>query len=425
MTIEMPVTRPPDLMQLLTMQDPWPAFALLREHHPVFWDEVSQSWLVSRYEHLRSLLRGQSLSFEYVQEQLGTFVGDGKLLVAMEGAEHASRRRLINPFFRGAGLAQYAETIEHRARTFLDPVWAREQSATSQGEKRRGEFDLVSEFTALYPVDIIADIMALPAPDYARFRQWYAVLFACLGNFTGDPEVTRKGVQTKIEVGEYLLPLIAERRDAAGDDLISQLSRADGDGDRMTDEDIRSFLMMMLMAGGETTDHQIAMMMNTLIRHPDQLEALRADRSLMDAAIAESVRYDAIVRAIQRESLEDIELEGVTIPAGARVTLLLGAGNRDPRQFDHPEQFDIFRTDNPTAKAFGGSADHIGFGAGRHFCLGSQLARQEITIALNMILDHATDIRLANGFEPHWEGFMIRSLPSLKISYTPTPPQRS
>jgi cytochrome P450 len=406
-------------MEILAMHDPWPAFKGLRDDAPIVWDEVSQSWLVSRYEHLRPLLRGDQLSFEYAQEQVGVYFGDAPSMVAMEGKQHARRRRLVNPFFHGAGLERFNTTVERRAHAFLDPIWERERAAVAQGHRACGRFDFVAEFSLMYPVDVIADAMALPVRDYTKFREWYSAFLLCLANFTMDQTVIDNGLRAKREFGDYILPLIAERRGTNDDDLISRLCRAEIDGERMTDEDIRTFLSLMLLAGGETTDHQLALLMHTLAQRPDVLQALRKDRGLMDAVLAEGMRYCAIVRAIQRDARSDIEFDGVTIPAGARITLMLASGNRDERRFERAGEFIVDRTDNALSRAFTGNADHLGFGAGSHVCMGSHLALREMSTALNLLLDNATDIRVAEGYEPRYEGLPIRSLPSLELTFTP------
>src|SRR5262249_32370603 len=238
--------------------------------------------------------------------------------------------------------------------------------------------------------------------------EWYTAFLLCLANFTNDQTVIDNGLRAKQEFGDYILPLIAERRGSDDDDLISRLCRAEIDGERMTDEDIRTFLSLMLLAGGETTDDQLALLMHELVQQPELLQALAEDRDLMDPVLAEGMRWCAISRAIQREAISEIELDGVTIPAGARITLMIASGNHDERRFERAGEFIFDRTDNALPRAFTGNADHLGFGAGSHVCMGARLAQREMTTALNLVLDNATDIRLAEGYEPHYEGLPIR-----------------
>lgn len=402
--------------------DPWRDYEILRDHHPILWNEATQSWLVSRHEHIHPLLRdNRRLTHEYSQEQMGVMLGDARTMTSMEGVEHSARRALVAPYFFASGLDRFSTTIERRAGALLEPLLQRERAAVAAGQRPRASIDFVTEFSARYPVDIMATVMGLPGGDFDKFREWYTAFIDSLANLTGDPELLRRGLAAKKEFGEYILPIIAERRVAGpSDDLISQLCAAEVvDGDRMDDEDIRSFLALMLTAGGETTDHQLSALLYALVTHPDQLHELHEDRSLITAAMAEGMRYCAIIRFIQREVREDFDLDGTTITAGSRVTLLLSSGNRDPRRFAEPDRFDIHRTDNSLTRAFAGNPDHVGFGGGRHVCLGAQLSKREVEIALNLFLDHADDIRLAEGFEPSWGGLLVRSLPSLRLTYQP------
>lgn len=410
----------PEPLSPAHLADPWPNYAILRDHYPIVWHELTQSYLISRYEHIRPLLRDQErFSTEHMQDQLGTVLGDAPTLTAMDGKQHSARRSLVSPFLFTGGLERFAGIIGNRARTLLDPVFERERTAVADGTRARGQIELVREFTSIYPVDIVADMMALPSRDYGRLRDWYNAFINFVGNIGQDPTLIAQGLSAKQEFGEYILPLIAERRSGDGDDLISLLCRAEVDGDRMSDEDIRSFLALILLAGGETTDHQLAALFHTLVRHPDALAELAADRSLIEAAMAEGMRYCAIVQFIQRTARVDVDVDGVLIPAGTKVTLMLASGNRDPRRFANPDEFDLHRSDHSAARAFTGNADHLGFGGGRHVCLGMQLSKREVEIALNTLLDNMSDIRLADGYEPAYENFFVRSLKSLELTYEP------
>ncbi|WP_354699678.1 Pulcherriminic acid synthase [Paraconexibacter sp. AEG42_29] len=412
--------RPPDPLTPEHLVDPWPNYEILRDHHPIVWHEPTQSWLISRYEHIRPLLRDQTRwSTEHMQDQLGLALGDAPTMTAMDGKQHSARRSLVSPFLFTGGLDLFTPTIERRAKALLEPVFAREREAVAAGTRERGRLDFVTEFSSVYPVDIMADMMGLPGRDYGLLREWYNAFITFVGNIAGDPVLIERGLKAKQGFGEYILPLIAERRSGDGDDFISRLCRAEVEGDRMDDEDIRSFLALMLLAGGETTDHQLAALLHALVQHPDQLQALADDRSLMDDAMAEGMRYCAIVQFIQRTAREDVDIDGTVVPAGGKITLMLAAGNRDPRRFEDPDRFDIHRTDHATSRAFTGNADHLGFGGGRHVCLGMQLSKREVETALNHLLDNAADLRLADGYRAEHEGFFVRSLTSLDLTYTP------
>jgi cytochrome P450 len=408
----------PDLLSPAQLADPWHGYEILRDHYPILWHEPSQSWVISRYEHIRPLIRDyERLTHEYLQAQLGTFLGDAPVMIAMEGKLHASRRAQVSPFLNGRGLDAFSPAIAYRARELMAPILQRERLAVDAGERDRGRMDFVREFSMVYPVSVMCDLMGLPPEDHGRFEDWYNAFILCLGNIQGDPKLVEDGLRAKREFGEYMLPLIAERRSGNGEDLISSLCRATFGGESMDAEEIRTFAALMLLGGGENTDHQLGQLVHALVEHPAQLEALRDDRSLMDAAIAEGLRYCSIVQFIQRQARADIEIDGVTIPAGSMVTLLFASGNRDRRRFEDPDTFDIFRTDNKIPVAFSGNAEHLAFGGGPHVCVGMQITKREIEIALNLLLDGTSDLRLADGYVPRYEGVLSRALSTLELTY--------
>ena len=420
----MSVTKPelPNPLSPEHLADPFPGYRTLRDHFPIVWHEPTQSWMLSRYEHVRPMLRDNTnWSTEHMQEQLGACLGDAPTLTAMDGRAHTAQRSLVSPFLHSAGLEGFRSAISDRARALLDPIFERERGAVASGERERGELDLVGEFSALYPVDVVAAMMDLPDTDYGDLQRWYNAFIQFVGNIAQDPELVERGLTAKQEFGDYILPLIADRRaQGDGEDLISQLCRSEVGGRVMTDEEIRTFLALVVLAGGETTDHQIAALLHALAEHPDQLQELQEDRSLMDATLAEGMRYCSIVQFIQRTAREDVEVDGHEFPAGTKVTLMLAAANHDPRRFEDADEFSIHRTDNSVSRAFTGSSDHVGFGGGRHQCVGSHLSQAESEIALTMLLDNATDIRLADGWEPSYAFLpFIRSLLDLRLTYSP------
>lgn len=420
MTVSRSAPPVPDLLSAENLANPWPGYQILRDHYPILWHEPSQSWVISRYEHIKPLIKDPRLTHEYLQDILGVFLGDAPVMVAMEGQQHASRRKLVGPFLNGNGLEAFSATIERRAHATLQPIFARERAAVAAGERDRGRMDLVTEFSRVFPVSVMCDLMALPSQDHPKFEAWYNAFILCLGNIQGDQAVFDQGMRAKREFGEYMLPLIASRREGDADDLISALCRADPDGDGvpMDAEEIRTMAALMLLGGAENTDHQLAQLVYALVQHPYQLQALANDRSMMPAAIAEGLRYNGIVQFIQRLAVEDVDIDGVTIPAGAMLTLFFASGNRDPRRFEDPDAFNMFRTDNDVAKAFSGNAEHLGFGGGPHVCLGMQITKRELEIALNLLLDNTEDLRLADGYQPRWEGVLSRALSTLELSYT-------
>lgn len=409
---------PPDILSAEHAADPYATYRILLERHPVHFHELTNSWLVSRHADLVSLFRDkEAFSSENYSWQLEPV--HGRTILQMEGREHTSHRRLLNPFFHGAGLESFAATIERVAHELADAFLEREAASVAAGEKARGEVDLVSSFTCLFPISVIEAMLGLPPADHEKFERWYSSIMDFLTNLSGEQEPIDRGLRTRQELADYFLPIIAERREGNGDDLVSRLARAEVEGERLSDENIRAFISLMLPAGGETTDRALASLFKNLLEHPDQLEAVVADRSLILDALAETLRYSPPVHMIMRQATKDVEIEGVAIPAGSTITCLLAAANRDPRKFSEPDRFDIFRTDNDTSRAFTPSADHLAFIDGRHFCVGAMLARTEAIAATNHLLDRMHDLRLRKGFVPVEEGIFTRAPNHLEVTFVP------
>jgi pulcherriminic acid synthase len=230
--------------------------------------------------------------------------------------------------------------------------------------------------------------------------------------------VTEAGLRTRSELAEYLIPIIQDRRAHPGDDLLSTLCQAEIDGTRMSDEDIKAFCSLLLTAGGETTDKAVASLFANLLQYPDQLDALRRDRSLLPRALAETLRYSPPVHMIMRQPSEDVTLSGGTIPAGRTVTCLIGAANRDPQRYADPDAFNIFRDDLDAGTAFSAAANHLAFALGRHFCVGALLAKTEVEVGTNQLLDAMPDVRLRDRSSLAEHGVFTRGPAEVPVVFT-------
>lgn len=395
----------PDITSAAFAADPNPLMATMRDEFPVFWHEPMQSWVISRYEDVERAFKDKVFTSDNYSWQLEPV--HGRTILQMDGREHSVHRGLIQPAFRGSELTE----------NFV-PVIAANASELIDQWRTRGTVDLVSEFTIRFPINVIVDMLGLQKGDHARFQQWYHSIMAFLGNLTGDEAVTAQGLQTRDELEAYLLPIIADRREHPGSDLLSTLCTAEIDGERMSDSEIKAFVSLLLVAGGETTDKALSNMFMNLIANPDQLQAVRDDRTLIDAAFAETLRHSPPVQMIMRQPSEDVEMHGVTIPASSTVTCLIAAANRDPRKFGQPDEFNLFRTDLQPGKAFSGAANHVGFCLGRHFCVGAMLAKTEVEIATNQLLDTMHDISF-DGAAPKPTGIFTRAPSSMPLTFTP------
>lgn len=344
----------------------------------------------------------------------------GRTILQMEGREHSAHRRPLNPFFHGGGLEAFQATIDRTARRLAEPFLTREAAAVAAGERQRGEVDVVQEFTRMFPISVIVEMLDLPRADHDKFERWYVAIMDYLSNLSGAQEPVERGLAARAELAEYILPVIAERRGGDGDDLLSRFCRAEVDGDGLSDEEIRALVSLMLPAGGETTDRALANLLMNLLANPDQLDAVYADHDLVTDALAETLRCTPPVHMIMRQTVEDVEIQGVRIPAEATIACMLAAANRDPRKFAEPDRFDVFRSDNDTSRAFSAAADHLAFIDGRHFCVGAMLARTEVELGMGFLLDRMGEMRLREGFVPVEEGVFTRAPEHLEVTYVPS-----
>ncbi len=402
------MTEAPDILSPEYDANPYPFYEVLRDEYPVMWHEGTQAYVISRYEDVAGAFRNPQISSRNYEWQ--TEPVHGRTILQMEGKEHSSYRGIVNPIFRGSYLEQSIVPAITKA--------ARQQIGEFLAD---GEVDLCKRFSTYYPIGVIVQLLDLPMEDVPQFYEWYTMIMDFVSNITGDEEKNRRGMAARAEMGEYLMPKIAERRANPGDDLLTAMVTKEFDGVQMSDDDIRGFCSLLLTAGGETTEKAITLTMRNLLDNPEQMAEVRADRQLIGPAFAETLRFTGPVQMIMRHTDEEVEFSGGAVEAGHTLELLLGAANRDPEAFDEPDRFNIHRTDMEFEKAFSAAADHTAFALGRHFCVGSMLARAELTVAMDALLDAMDDIAYADGYEQVETGVYTRGLTSLPLTFTPNP----
>ncbi|WP_261557121.1 cytochrome P450 [Frankia tisae] len=402
-------TNPPEKPDVLSeefAQDPHKYYKIMRDHYPVLHDEASGYYFVTRYNDVARIYKDSvAFSNENYAFQMEPVIG--KTLIQMSGREHAVNRHLVTPALRGNYLQELLPQVDELAKEMIDEF------------RHSSQIDLIEKFTKWFPINVIVKMLDLPHDDLPKFHDWYSSLMAFLANLTNDPEVHAWGMRTQRDYPAYILPIIAERRRNPGTDLISRLTQAEIEGEQFSDEQIKALIGLLLIAGGETTDKAIASTLKYLIQHPEQLAAVRADPTLATQALVETLRYHPPVQIILRTATEDIDVSGTAIPKGSVVACVNGAANRDERRFNDPDKFDIFREDVNMNQAFVGSADHIAFALGRHFCVGSLLAKREAETAINQLLQAMPDIRFAGGKEPVDAGMFTRGPERLDVEFTP------
>lgn len=380
------------------VRDPYTELARLRREEPVQridmsgmpHEESKPVFMVYRHEDVIKMLRdNETFSSSIIIDTFGDVLGE-QVMLGMDEPVHGRHRALVSKAFSPRAVAGWEHELVIPVANLLVDRFA-----------DRGHADLVKEFNFEYPTRIIARILGLPEQDYEQFQRWSISLLS----FTINPE---RGQAASLALRDYFTPILAARRAEPRNDLISRLADAEIDGQKLSDEEIFSFLRLLLPAGIETTYRSLGNLLFALLTHTDQLEAVRADRSLLPQAIEEGVRWDAPLLTITRVASCDTELGGVQIPAGSAVMPMLGSANRQEDRYADPNLFDIFRE----------SKVHASWGHGAHVCLGSHLARMEMRDALGVMFDRLPNLRLdPDGGDPHIRGQVFRSPTSLPVLF--------
>ncbi|WP_394437736.1 cytochrome P450 [Streptomyces sp. SGAir0957] len=395
---------PPTLKSKAYETDPYPLYRRLRDTMPVAYDEPTDTWLLSRHADVRAALSDPRFGNDSYTWQIGPLLGHS--IVSMDGAEHAAHRALLTPAFRSRALVALQESITETVRELIARLRGRERA------------DLVAEFTHALPVRVMARVLGLPADSpeqVARLKRWCTVGFSYMGNYRQDPGLLTHGMANRDDFYAYLEPYLDARRDGSGDDLISAMFRARVDDHPLSQEYIRGCCAILMTAGSETSHGTLANLIMNVLEVPDLLATLRADPASIDAALVETLRRNPSLQLVLRQTRQEADLPSGTVPAGATVACLIGAANRDPRRFTDPDTFQLDRAADRIDREYGGAAAHFAFGSGRHFCLGSHLARAEITTALRMLLDAFPHLRWAPGFRPAETGFLNRCPATLEV----------
>jgi cytochrome P450 len=382
------------------VRDPYTELARLRREEPVQrldasgmpHEESKPVFIVYRYEEAQQMLRdNETFSSAAVIAAFGPVLGEGVML-GMDEPVHGRLRSLVSKAFSQKALARWEDELVGPVGNSLIDMFA-----------ANGKADLVKEFTFDYPSQIIAGLLGLPREDYPQFQRWSISLLSWMLN----PE---RGLAASAALCDYFAPILEARRADPRDDLISRLAQAEIDGGKLDDEEIYSFLRLLLPAGVETTYRALGSLLFALLSDPAQLDAVRADRALLPQAIEEAVRWEPPLLTITRVATRDTELGGIPIPAGSTVMPMLGAANRQEDRYPEPDTFDIFRQ----------ARGHLGWGHGVHVCLGMHLARLEMRAAVNLLLDRLPNLRLdPDRGDPHIRGQVFRSPTALPVLFDP------
>ena len=394
-----------DLQQLGAdfVRDPYPVYAGLRAEGPVHHvrdADGEELWLVVGYEACRAAFTDPRLSRDWIRSgdisQIVNTEQDQPALAHMlmsDPPDHTRLRRLVAKEFTPRRIEALAPRIQQIADELLEEMVA--------SGKRQA--DLIASFAFPLPMTVICELLGVPELDRDAFRRWSNEMVA-----RTSPEAEALAYQ---EMPAYLTELIAAKRAEPGEDLLSaMIHTVDAGGDRLSPDELIGMSVLLLIAGHETTVNLIGNGMRALFAHPGQLADLRADFGLLDGAIEEMLRYDGPVETCtERLALEDVEMGGVTIPAGSTVLIAMADADRDPERFKEPDRFDIRRD----------ARGHIAFGHGLHYCLGAPLARLEGRIALRTLLERCPDLALdADAATLRWmPGLLIRGVRELPVRW--------
>ena len=361
-----------DLTSKDVLANPYPTYQRLRERDPVHRMRLVDAWVLTRYDDVQAVLQDHR---RFSNQEAGAGAREytkDRSMLDLDPPDHTRLRSLVSKAFTPRSVAALGPRIEKIVEELLDDVDGRDR------------FDLIDSFAFPLPIIVIAEMLGVPAEDLDQFKDWSNDIVLSL-----EPILTREQRErfrrSEQELYEYFEGIIALRRQDPQDDLVSALLAAEEEGDRLSHGELLATLLLLLVAGNETTRNLIGNGMLALLRNPGELERLRDQRDLLEPAIDELLRYDSPVQLDGRTALEDMEIGGKLIRTGQQVVSVVGAANHDPAAFSDPDRLDIGREEK----------SHISFGRGIHYCLGASLATLEGRIALEGLLERFSSIRLA------------------------------
>jgi len=404
-------SRPPDreLNPLAPelIQDPYPFYAEVREwgvfDYALPGAPGTRAVMVSRWADVQTVLRDPRFGRAGFRQNVINTLGEGALadsygqwFLFQDPPDHTRLRGLVSKAFTPRSVENMRDSIQDVVEQLLD------------GTRGLQSFDLMARFAYQVPVLVICDLLGVPAEDRGRFSNWSAALAAGLDLLSSpDPERISRGNEAAAGLTEYFRGLVQARRSSPGNDLLSGMIQAEEAGDRLSTDELLATCVLLFFAGHETTVNLIGNGTLALLRNRSELERLAADPRLAGGAVEELLRYDSPVQRTGRLALEDLELDGRFLKAGWRVSLLIGAANRDGAQFADPDRLDITRSN---------AASHLSFASGIHYCVGAPLTRLEAQLALTGLLRRYPSLRLVTERPVYRPTFVLRGLTALEVA---------
>lgn len=375
---------------------PYPHYDRWREENPVVWNDDMGAWAVTGFREAAFVLENNEVFsstnsvFVPEAENVETFPS----IINTDEPRHKKLRALVTKAFTPKSIERdWVPRIKRIVDGQMDGV---------QG----GTFNVVADLAYPLPVRMIAEIIGVESDKFPQFKHWSDEIVKRIG--VEEPENPAEFRAALYGLSAYFFEQTDLRRQEPREDLLSRLVEAEIDGEKLTPAELQAFLVLLLVAGNETTTNLIATTIAVLAEDPDMMGRVRDDRSLVADLIEESLRWEAPIQGFYRKAMRDVELAGVQIKAGDPLCVLYGAGNHDPAEFQCPEQFSLDS----------GRRDHLAFGKGIHFCLGANLARIEADIAVNAVLDRFETLTPQPGFESRWRPTpFFRGMEEYPVSY--------
>ena len=391
-----------DIYDHALQDDPYPAYARLREEAPLFHQSEHDYWVVSRHADVHAGLRddttfsnsrGVTIDASAWNENAATVMS----FLAMDAPGQTRLRRLVSAGFTPRRVRDLAPSVEEMTARYLD------QALTT------GDFDWIGDVAGLIPMDVISEMMGVPEADRVEVRR-LADLLAYRQD--GLRDVPPAGIEAALTLMDYYSDHVAEKRKNPGDDLVSALLSVEDGGDRMTEDEVGAFLFLMVVAGNETTTKLLGNAVFHLTAHPEQAAQVIGDPSLVDQWVEETLRYDGSTQFVARLVRHDYALHDLTVPAGSKLVFALGAANHDPEVFSRPDVFDIHRTKAEVERL-------VSFGGGRHFCLGAHLARLEARIVLRQLVERVRTVEVDHDACVRFYSANVRGFAHVPMQVTP------
>jgi cytochrome P450 len=386
------------------LANPYPLYRQLRTQDPVHWDPYLHAWVVTRYSEVVEVLHRFSAKATHTPEKLaalgmGQFTPFARVMVRqmlfLDPPQHSRVRRLAAVAFTPRRVERVRGHIEEIADSLLDVV------------RSRGEMEVMEDLANPLPAIVLAEMLGVPIEDHRRLKSWSQDFAEMLGNFQHNPDRAAKVARSLEEMTAYFQEAVRRQAKRPTEGLVNALTVAEVDGDRLTEDEVVANLILTLVGGQETTTNLIGNGLLTLLRHPEDMERLRRDPTLVPAAVEELLRYESPSQYTARLAPDDVELGGRLIKRGQAVIAVMGAANRDPERFPDPERLDLVREDNR----------HLAFGWAGHFCFGAPLARSEGQVALSALLRQLPNLRLAPGPITWRSNLGLRGLTTLPVTF--------